>query len=132
MLARAPDEGDGMTRPGRPRESGKREVDDYRHDEAQRLNNPEAGLARYETEKPPTKQYEYDPRMDPQLVWAGKAERTSFEVDAVSVHVHERLSAEAIISTLRKEEPQLALAILSWTATGRSSSTSMRSTGPTG
>ena len=98
-----------MSRPARSRGSGRREVDDYRHDEAQRLNNPEAGLARYETEKPPTKRYEYDPRMDPQLVWAGKAERASFEVDAVSIHVHERLSTEAIVKTLRKEQPQLAL-----------------------
>jgi adenine-specific DNA-methyltransferase len=98
-----------MSRPARSRGSGRREVDDYRHDEAQRLNNPEAGLARYETERPPTKRYEYDPRMDPQLVWAGKAERASFEVDAVSIHVHERLSTEAIVKTLRKEQPQLAL-----------------------
>jgi len=98
-----------MSRPARSRPSGKREVDDYRHDEAQRLNNPEAGLARYETEKPPTKRYESDPHMDPQLVWAGKAERTSFDVDAVSIHVHERLSTEAIIKTLHKKQPQLAL-----------------------
>ena len=28
--------------------------------------------------------YEYDPHLDPQLVWAGKAEHTSFEVDTVS------------------------------------------------
>jgi adenine-specific DNA-methyltransferase len=98
-----------MSRPARSRGSGKREVDDYRHDEAQRLNNPEAGLARYETQKPPTKRYEYDPRLDPQLVWAGKVERTSFDVDAVSIHVHERLSTEAIVKTLRKEQPQLAL-----------------------
>jgi adenine-specific DNA-methyltransferase len=98
-----------MSRPARPRGRGKREVDDYRHDEAQRLNNPEAGLARYETEKPPIRRYDYDPRMDPQLVWAGKAERSSFEVDAVSIHVHERLSTEAIVRTLRKEQPQLAL-----------------------
>jgi adenine-specific DNA-methyltransferase len=98
-----------MSRPARSKGTGKREVDDYRHDEALRLNNPEAGLARYETEKPPTRRYEYDPRMDPQLVWAGKAERTSFEVDAVSIHVHERLSTEAIVRTLRKEQPQLAL-----------------------
>jgi adenine-specific DNA-methyltransferase len=98
-----------MSRPARSRPSGKREVDDYRHDEAQRLNNPEAGLARHETEKPPTKRYDYDPHMDPQLVWTGKSERSSFEVDAVSIHVHERLSTEAIITTLRKEQPQLAL-----------------------
>jgi adenine-specific DNA-methyltransferase len=84
-------------------------VDDYRHDEASRLNNPEAGLARYETEQSPNRGFVYDLHLDPQLTWAGKAERTSFDVDAVSLHVHERLSTEAIVKTLRKEEPQLAL-----------------------
>jgi adenine-specific DNA-methyltransferase len=98
-----------MSRPAQPRSTSKRDFDDYRHDEAQRLNNPEAGLARYETEQPPTRRYQYDPRTDPQLVWAGKAERTSFEVDAVSIHVHERLSTGAIVRTLHKEQPQLAL-----------------------
>jgi hypothetical protein len=32
------------------------------------------------------KRYAYDPHLDPQLVWAGKAERTSFEVPTVSLH----------------------------------------------
>jgi len=36
------------------------------------------------------KTYAYDPHLDPQLVWAGKTERTSFEVPTVSLHVHER------------------------------------------
>ena len=27
-----------------------------------------------------TKTYEYDPHLDPQLIWAGKTEHTSFEV----------------------------------------------------
>ena len=27
----------------------------------------------------------------PYLTWAGKAERTSFEIDTVSLHVHERM-----------------------------------------
>ncbi len=84
-------------------------IEPYTHDEATRLNNPEAGLARYETDSPPKKRFEYDPRTDPQLMWAGKAERTSFDVDAVSIHVHERLSTEAIVATLRKEPPQLAM-----------------------
>ncbi len=86
-----------------------KDVGSYEHDDAQRLNNPEAGLARYETDAPPKKTYSYDPRIDPQLQWAGKAERTSFDVDAVSIHVHERLSTEAIVATLRKEEPQLSM-----------------------
>lgn len=89
--------------------SGPKEVDDYRHDEAQRLNNPEAGLARYETDRAPTRSFQHDPHISPHLSWAGKAERTTFAVDAVSLHVHERLSTEAVIRTLRKEPPQLEL-----------------------
>src|SRR6266540_514113 len=86
-----------------------RKVEDYRHEEATRLNNPPAGMAQYDTEKPPKRRYQYDPHLDPQLVWAGKAERTSFEVEAPSIHVHERLSTEAIIRAVQKERPQLAL-----------------------
>lgn len=86
-----------------------KQVDDYRHDEAKRLNNPPAGLAWQDTEKPSKQRFEYDPHLDPQLVWAGKAERTSFEVEAPSVHVHERISAEDVIHSVRREPPELAL-----------------------
>ena len=41
--------------------------------------------------------YEYDPHLDPQLVWTGKAENTSFEVPAVSLHIHERIATEAVV-----------------------------------
>jgi len=84
-------------------------VEPYEHKDASRLNIPEAGLARYETDVAPKKTFEYDPRIDPQLQWAGKAERTSFDVDAVSIHVHERLSTEAIMATVKKEPPQLSM-----------------------
>jgi adenine-specific DNA-methyltransferase len=86
-----------------------KQVDDYRHEEAKRLNIPPAGLAWQDTEKPPKRRFEYDPHLDPQLVWSGKAERTTFEVEAPSIHVHERLSTEAIIRAVRKEPPQPAL-----------------------
>ena len=46
--------------------------------------------------------YEYDPHLDPQLVWAGKAEHTSFEVPTVSLHVHERIDPRTIIEAVRK------------------------------
>lgn len=64
-------------------------VKDYRHDE-KRKNNSEAGLVTYErvAERPPPKQYEYDPHLDPQLVWAGKAEHTSSQVDTLTPHIH--------------------------------------------
>jgi adenine-specific DNA-methyltransferase len=35
---------------------------------------------------------------DPYLQWAGKAERTSFEVDTVSLHVHERVDPMSILA----------------------------------
>ena len=38
----------------------------------------------------------------PYLQWAGKAERTSFEVDTVSLHVHERIDPMSILSALSK------------------------------
>jgi len=38
----------------------------------------------------------------PYLNWSGKAERTSFEVDTVSLHVHERIDPASILSTVRK------------------------------
>jgi hypothetical protein len=47
------------------------------------VNNPPVGLVTPETNQDkPAKKYAYDP----QLVWAGKAERTSFKVPTVSLH----------------------------------------------
>lgn len=39
----------------------------------------------------------------PYLNWTGKAEHTSFEVDTVSLHVHERIDPASILSALRKQ-----------------------------
>ena len=85
---------------------------DYRHDEAKRKNNPPAGLVEFD--KPPPrkkKDYAYDPHLDPQLQWAGKAEHTSFEVDTVSLHIHERVSTQAILRAVKRDEaePQMNL-----------------------
>lgn len=38
----------------------------------------------------------------PYLNWTGKAERTSFEVDLVSLHVHERIDPATILATVQK------------------------------
>ena len=46
-------------------------VKDYRHED-KRPNNPPAGLATYDHTLPSRKIYDYDPHLDPQLVWAGK------------------------------------------------------------
>jgi len=50
--------------------------------------------------------YAYDPHLDPQLVWAGKAEHTSFEVPTVSLHVHERIDPRSIIEAVRQRNGQ--------------------------
>lgn len=81
----------------------KKEIEQYAHPDKQRANNPPVGLVTPETDpvQPSSKTYEYDPHLDPQLVWAGKAERTSFEVPTVSLHVHERIDPKAIIKAVR-------------------------------
>ncbi|MDZ7851647.1 MAG: site-specific DNA-methyltransferase [Halomonas sp.] len=38
----------------------------------------------------------------PYLQWSGKAERTSFEVDTVSLHVHERIDPATILAAVQK------------------------------
>jgi adenine-specific DNA-methyltransferase len=43
-------------------------------------------------------------RSAPYLQWTGKAERTSFEVDTVSLHVHERIDAMSILSAVSKRQ----------------------------
>ncbi|MCS7182652.1 MAG: hypothetical protein NZ869_06035 [Thermoanaerobaculum sp.] len=69
------------------------QASDFRHPEARRKNNPPAGIApTYEVRERQTTRYAYDPHLDPQLIWAGKAEHTSFEVDVVSLHIHARHS----------------------------------------
>lgn len=87
------------------------DVKDFRHDEAKRKNNPPVGLAStYECHETEKTQYSYDPHLDPQLIWAGKAEHTSFDVDVVSLHIHERISTKAILrAATRKEQNQLEL-----------------------
>jgi adenine-specific DNA-methyltransferase len=85
-------------------------VRDFRHADARRPNNPPAGIApTYEVRERQTTRYSYDPHLDPQLVWAGKAEHTSFEVDVMPLHIHERISTRAILEAVKKPEPQLAL-----------------------
>ena len=81
---------------------------DYRHDET-RLNNPPAGLADMNPVPPGRKRYEYDPRLDPQLQWAGKAEHLTFDVETVPLHIHERVAPAAIIESIRTGPVQASL-----------------------
>jgi adenine-specific DNA-methyltransferase len=81
-------------------------IEQYEHKDKQRLNNPPVGLVDAHTDNGGYKKktYQYDPHLDPQLQWAGKAEHTSFDVPTVSLHVHERIDPRRIIETVKKEE----------------------------
>ncbi|MFO3796709.1 MAG: hypothetical protein ACK8QZ_05405, partial [Anaerolineales bacterium] len=81
-------------------------LEDFRHPAARRKNNPPAGIApTYEVQERQTIRYSYDPHLDPQLVWAGKAEHPSFQVDVVSLHIHERISTRAILRAVQRPQP---------------------------
>jgi adenine-specific DNA-methyltransferase len=43
---------------------------------------------------------------EPWLEWAGKREKKAFEVDPVALHIHERISAQAILKVLAREDVQ--------------------------
>ncbi|HWR26285.1 MAG TPA: hypothetical protein VN316_00235 [candidate division Zixibacteria bacterium] len=79
----------------------------------ERCNNPPVGLVTPETDSYSCKNtYSYDLHLDPALVWAGKAEHTSFEIPTVSLHVHERIDPRTIIEAVRKRnggQKQLSL-----------------------
>lgn len=77
---------------GRRSKNKQRQVEQYTHRGKDRVNNPPVGLVTPETDgREDVKTYRHDPHLDPQLQWAGKEERTSFEVPTVSLHVHERM-----------------------------------------
>ena len=81
----------------------KRPIESYDHRGQERLNNPPVGLVTPEADRDAgRKTYAYDPHLDPQLQWAGKAEHTFFEVPTVSLHVHERIDPRTIIEATRK------------------------------
>lgn len=136
----------------------KRPIERYEHTDKKRVNNPPVGLVNPETEPPipthkvydfiepvpsvkPGKDLDYDPHLDPQLVWAGKKEHASFEVPTVSLHVHETIDPRTIIEAVRKrnrngysfqpslfERPEEKLPLHDAIASSLSSSTEERST----
>ncbi len=82
----------------------RRDIDQYEHNGQDRLNNPPSGLVSPDTDPVTTEtmQYSCDHHLAPQLVWTGKAFRTTFDVPTTSLHVHERISLFYIIEAVRK------------------------------
>jgi adenine-specific DNA-methyltransferase len=85
------------------------EIDSYRHKKETRKNAVPVGLASYDTSKPRPKKYKYYQHLDPQLVWSGKVEHTSFEVPTVFLRIHEHIAPEAIIRSIKRENPRIDL-----------------------
>ena len=82
----------------------KKPIEQYDHKAKKRANNPPVGLVDAKSDVAEgRKTYAYDPHLDPTLVWAGKAERTSFAIPTVSLHVHERIDPRSIIEAVRKK-----------------------------
>ena len=82
---------------------GERPIEQYEHKDKQRANNPPVGLVTPESDRDAGKKtWAYDPHLDPQLQWTGKAEHTSFEVPTVSLHVHERIDPKTIVEAVRR------------------------------
>ena len=78
-------------------------VENYTHQDKKRVNNPPVGLVNHRNDQEEEKkQYAHDPHLDPQLSWAKKTEHTSFEVDTVSLHVHERIDPKTIIKAVQR------------------------------
>ena len=124
------------------------EIQDYRHDDATRRNNPPAGIASHGgLREKPKQEYVYNPHLPPVLrfdetgaadklpellekaknglsddeikiladalkdrapwlEWAGKQEAKSFAVDPVALHIHERVSAKAIMRAAGRQDVQ--------------------------
>ena len=53
-----------------------KKIEQYQHRDAERVNNPPVGLVTSDLDPiGGKKKYQYDPHLDPQLIWAGKAEQ---------------------------------------------------------
>lgn len=93
------------------------EIDSVRHKD-KRKNIPTEELRDFVAEdeaKPKTILYPRDPSLDPQLVWKGKDEQDSkdLEVPSVPVYIQEKIHPKCIIEDLRaqvkKEKPEMQL-----------------------
>jgi len=80
-------------------------LENYSHKGETRKNNPPVGLVSSSTDKLNGRaKYAHDPHINPYLSWAGKKEGTEFEVQNVSLHIHERIDPKRIIKSFLKED----------------------------
>ncbi|MFH0853808.1 MAG: site-specific DNA-methyltransferase, partial [bacterium] len=92
---------------GKAKQSKDIKVETYTHKGRKRKNNPHVGLVSSATDKLNGRtNYKHDPHIDPALIWAGKSEGMSFEVQNVSLHIHERIDPKRIIKSFVKIKDQ--------------------------
>jgi len=80
------------------------EIQQNDHKGQTRLNNPPIGLVdeNESVVNEVKRTYSYDPHIDPSLQWAGKTERTAFDIPTVSLHTHEYIDARRVMQSVRK------------------------------
>lgn len=79
-------------------------VEAYKHDKKRvRIPTQEESVKLTAKQKQPVrKTYDYDPSLDPQLIWAGKKEQgAELAVPTVPIYVQEKIAPEAIIARLK-------------------------------
>jgi len=84
-------------------------VSSYKHkDKRSRIPTQEESVKLPTKEKQPVKKrYDYDPSLDPQLIWAGKKEAgPEMEVSTVPIYVQEKVASEAIIARLKQRSDE--------------------------
>lgn len=90
-------------------------VKSYKHDGKRvRIPTQEESIKLSAKDKQPIKKkYDYDPSLDPQLVWSGKKEQGSeLAIPTVPIYVQEKVAPEAIIARLKigiEENQQMML-----------------------
>jgi adenine-specific DNA-methyltransferase len=86
-------------------------VSSYTHEEKRKRipTQEESAMLSARDRRPVKKTYQYDPSLDPQLTWSGKAERgPEFGVSTVPIYVQEKIAPEAIIAKLKDENAGMA------------------------
>ncbi len=79
-------------------------VKSYKHDGKRvRIPTQEESVKLSARDKQPVKKkYDYDPSLDPQLIWAGKKEQgVELAVPTVPIYVQEKIASEALIARLK-------------------------------
>ncbi len=98
---------------GKAKKTASITVETYAHKGKKRKNNPHVGLVSSATDKLNGRtKYKHDPHIDPQLSWTGKAEGMSFEVQNVSLHIHERIDPQRIVQSFLKPKEKRAEQLL--------------------